>query len=143
MAALQPLPAPAPRHLLLVEDEPDVGDLVQRLIERLAKYWRVTQVRSFAEFLQAIAARRPDVVLLDLNLPDLQGTLTLKRALNAVPDTAIVVITGDETLRDEALADGAIGFVGKSALTSHPDGVVATIDKAYERQKRWQEATGP
>jgi two-component system, NarL family, sensor histidine kinase FusK len=132
------------RNLLLVEDEPLVGDAVQRLIEKTAPQWAVTQARSFAELLLAIQRQRPDLLLLDLNLPDMQGTVTLMSALTAVPNTAIVVITGDETetQRANCLAVGAIGFIGKSALTSHPEGVAATLETAYLKQKKWQELLG-
>lgn len=65
--------------------------------------------------LQAVSASRPDLVVLDLRMPVMDGFATLAR-LRADPQTAdipVVVATAAEDQRSRMLADGAVGFVTK------------------------------
>ena len=64
---------------------------------------------SLAEALVALAARLPDLVLLDLGLPDSSGTETFERLQAAAPDTPTIVLTGmqDPRAGDRCIALGA------------------------------------
>ena len=58
-------------HILTVEDEPDLIDLIRELL--LEDGYEVSAARTGWEALDLIARRRPDLILLDLMLPDLDG----------------------------------------------------------------------
>jgi DNA-binding NarL/FixJ family response regulator len=67
-----------------------------------------------------IERRRPEVVLLDLLMPDVTGTEHIEQVRATWPDVKVVVLSGseDRTLIDAALRAGASAFVVKSVATS-------------------------
>jgi CheY-like chemotaxis protein len=80
-------------HILVVDDEPEIVKMVGRLLE--GRGHRVTTARDGEEALEAIQRERPDLLLIDLNLPKLDGFEVTKR-LRADPPTAklpIVMMT--------------------------------------------------
>jgi DNA-binding response OmpR family regulator len=80
----------APARILLVEDESDVARLVKHTLERNGDA-QVEIVGSGAEAISRVAAAVPDLVILDLNLPGLDGT-EVCRVLRARPASATVPI---------------------------------------------------
>jgi DNA-binding response OmpR family regulator len=78
-------------RILLVEDDEDIGaELVQALTSH---GHRACLARSGGEALSAVTAERPDLVLLDLGLPDIDGVALCRRLRVAAPDSVIVVLT--------------------------------------------------
>jgi CheY-like chemotaxis protein len=71
-------------HVLVVDDEPEIVKLVTRILA--GRGHTITTARDGQEALDAIAADRPDVVVIDLNLPKLDG-LEVTRRLKADPAT--------------------------------------------------------
>jgi phosphate regulon transcriptional regulator PhoB len=102
-------------RVLIVEDEPDIRDLLVFHLER--EGYQVTQCRSGAEALRLARATPPDLVLLDLMLPEMDG-LEVCRRLRQDPATMalpIVMLTarGDEVDRVLGLELGADDYVVK------------------------------
>jgi CheY-like chemotaxis protein len=107
--------------ILLAEDEPDV-QLIARLSLKKAGFTVVTAGNGL-EALERVAAERPDVILLDWMMPDMDGYETCRR-LKADPATAdipVIFLTArvQEAEVARALALGAAGCIGKpfDALT--------------------------
>jgi phosphate regulon transcriptional regulator PhoB len=103
------------QRVLIVEDEPDIRDLLVFHLER--EGYQVTACRSGAEALRVARAGPPDLVLLDLMLPELDG-LEVCRRLRQDPATQglpIVMLTarGDEVDRVLGLELGADDYVVK------------------------------
>jgi CheY-like chemotaxis protein len=101
--------------LLLAEDEPDV-QLIARLSLKKAGFTVVT-VGNGLEVLQRVAEERPDAILLDWMMPDMDGFETCRR-LKADPLTvAIPVIFLTARVQEaevaRAMALGAVGCIGK------------------------------
>ena len=101
--------------VLLAEDEPDV-QLIARLSLKKAGLTVVT-VGSGVEVLERVAEERPDAILLDWMMPDMDGYETCRR-LKADPATAaipVVFLTArvQEAEIAKALALGAAGCIGK------------------------------
>jgi CheY-like chemotaxis protein len=107
--------------LLLAEDEPDV-QLIARLSLKKAGF-QVTTVNNGLEALERVAVDRPDVILLDWMMPDMDGFETCKRLKGdpATRDIPVVFLTAkvQESEVAKALALGASGCIGKpfDALT--------------------------
>jgi DNA-binding NarL/FixJ family response regulator len=81
------------------------------------------------EAIELIEARRPDVVLMDLSMPDLDGISATREALARVADTNIVILTSfsDRDRIVEAIDAGAVGYLLKDA---EPDELVRGIRAA-------------
>lgn len=104
------------RHILHVEDEPDIRDLAALVLDE-AGHYTVTSCATGAEALTAVQASPPDLVLLDAVLPDMDGLTLLRRfrALNGLAALPAVFVTA-KTDADELAslrASGAIGIVTK------------------------------
>ena len=99
-------------HILVVEDEPETRRMLGRDLS--AHGYGVTEVGSAAEALRAWESRRPDLVLLDLGLPDLDGTVVVQRVRRDAT-TPILVVSARDRERDKvaALELGADDFVTK------------------------------
>ena len=101
--------------VLLAEDEPDV-QLIARLSLKKAGFTVVT-VGSGVEVLDRVAEERPDVILLDWMMPDMDGYETCKRLKADSATAAIPVIFLTARVQEaevaRAMALGAVGCIGK------------------------------
>ncbi len=104
------------RHILLVEDNQDNADLVIRILQPAG--FEVQHITRGLEAAQAARMRRPDLILLDFNLPDIDGRnliLTLKRQLGGVNAPPIIAVTARTGQIEEKVAErfGCDAFVRK------------------------------
>jgi DNA-binding NarL/FixJ family response regulator len=78
---------------------------------------------------QAVLDHRPQVVLMDLSMPEMDGTTATRHVLDAAPDTRVVVLTSfsDAEQVTRALSAGAVGYLLKDA---EPDVLVRAIRDA-------------
>ncbi|MEZ0347228.1 MAG: response regulator transcription factor [Thermus sp.] len=101
-------------RILLVEDDPQVGELVKRFLEKegLSVVW----ARAGREALrEAFEGEKPDLVVLDRGLPDMEGLEVLKALRDLDPFLPVLLLTGraDEDSRVEGLLEGADDYLGK------------------------------
>jgi CheY-like chemotaxis protein len=91
-----------PTRLLVVDDDPQVIDMVRQLLEESA--YQVEAAADGQEAMEAIARQRPDAILLDLMMPRLDGFGVIEQ-LRQNPDyrtIPVVVLTAKTLTRDEA-----------------------------------------
>jgi DNA-binding response OmpR family regulator len=129
-------------RVLIVEDEPDIRDLLGFHLER--EGYLVSTARTGADALRQIATSPPDLVLLDLMLPEVDG-LEVCRRLRREPRTTslpIVMLTakGEETDRVLGLEMGADDYVVKPFS---PKEVVARVRAVLRRVGAAALGTGP
>jgi len=94
LSALDELPGPI-HTLLLIDDEPDALHLFRRMLASAERGYRVIRATSAARGLQLLSSQRPDVVLLDLIMPDMDGFAFLQ-AKNADPslrDIPVILVS--------------------------------------------------
>jgi DNA-binding response OmpR family regulator len=122
-------------HVLVIEDSPDIADLVRHFLERAGH--TITLIGSGSEGLRRARADRPDLVILDLMLPGLDG-LHVCQALRAEPATSsvpIIMLTarGEETDRIRGLELGADDYVTKPFSPKELVARVAALLRRVER----------
>ena len=103
--------------VLLIDDHDLIRQGLSRAFERDADFEVIGQAGTLAEGERMAAARRPDVVVIDVRLPDGSGLDAVKRLRHARDEVGLVVLTmyaGDEQLF-AALEAGASAFVPKDA----------------------------
>ena len=130
--------------VLLIEDNP--GDrrlVVEYLRERYGNDCAVLEAGTLAAGLDRLRSGEPDVVLLDLGLPDSVGLATFFAVSNASPSTPIVILTGDddEDTATQALHQGAEDYLAKR----HADSValIRAMRHAVHRRRAAVPAPAP
>lgn len=111
----------APLRVLVVDDHAIVREGVAQLVQRVRPGASVSLAGGLADAERLLAAQ-PDcsLIVLDLHLPGLHHPLDALRRLRArLPLVAVLVVSADEDagLAQQALREGAAGFVAKSART--------------------------
>lgn len=106
-------------RILLIDDHALFRSGVHALLQRQSDFEVVGEASDGLEGLKRAKQFRPDVILLDLNMPGLSGLETLKLLVQDVPETAVVMLTVSEDLDELSLAlrDGACGYLLKSIET--------------------------
>ena len=102
--------------VLVVEDNQAMRSLIKSIIADLAE--DVSECGDGAEALSAYAACRPDWVLMDIRMKELDGVSATRQIKAAFPDAQIVIVTDydDPKLREAARSAGAREYVLKENL---------------------------
>ncbi len=120
----------SPIRLLMIDDHPVVRKGIRSLISNYDEVQVVGEANSAAEGLQMLADLQPDVVLLDIRLPDQLGLDLLPQIKKADPSIKVLVLTSfdDEEYVTQALKAGAEGYILKN---STDDSLIHSIQAAY------------
>ncbi len=115
--------------MLVVEDDPSMVRAIQAMLG--PDHYAVTSVGTGAEALAYLEHGAPDLILLDLNLPDMHGFQVLDAMKARNPRPAVVVITGESSVETavEAMRRDALDFIPKPF---RPARVLKTIHQALE-----------
>ena len=116
------------RHALVVDDEADAAEMMAALIAQ--ERFSVAVAGSLAEARRQIALRTPDVVLLDIKLPDGSG-IELIEELRACSNSEVVLITGSGSVQTsvQALRLGASDYLTKPLSAAQLSSVLARLKK--------------
>ena len=114
------------RRVLIVDDEPLILEV---LAEHFKNEFDVETAPNGADALGAILRQRPDVVLLDINMPRMNGVEVLKDIKQIDESITVIMVTANEqvSLAAEALKSGAFGYVPKPFDFRYLDHLLATI----------------
>ncbi|MFB7950214.1 response regulator [Kitasatospora phosalacinea] len=110
---------PAPVRLLIVDDHPIVRDGLRGAFADSPEFEVVGEACNGAEALDRVAALRPDLVLMDLRMPVMDGVTAIRRLGETAPEVRVLVLTTFDTDNDvlPAIEAGATGYLLKDALT--------------------------
>jgi CheY-like chemotaxis protein len=121
----------ATRRILIVEDEADVRKTLTDILRamRYAEPLEIEGVPDGREGLDAVVRQRPDVVLLDLQMPRMDGLALLKQIREIEPRLPVIVIsaTQENKISSEALRHGAVAYLPKPFDPRHVEMLVATF----------------
>ncbi|MBE7500106.1 MAG: response regulator transcription factor [Verrucomicrobiales bacterium] len=104
-----------PITISLVEDNDQLRGTLSRLLARVEDFQFLTAYPNAEDALAGLPQERPDVVLMDINLPGLNGVECVRRLKPLAPDTQIIMLTVYEDTDNifNALAAGATGYLLK------------------------------
>jgi CheY-like chemotaxis protein len=103
--------------ILIAEDNAEVRRMIRQLIEDIDP--DIVECSDGGEAIAAYEVRRPDFVLLDINMQPLNGLTAAKEIISRHAEAKIIIVSRhqDARTRDKAFAIGVSAFVGKDDLT--------------------------
>jgi len=101
------------KKILIVDDEVDIVELLEDFL--LAKGYETEKAYRQSQALVKIRDFQPDIILLDIKLPDGDGVDFLKVIKSQMPQVEVIMITGlaDKEIALEALKNGAADYICK------------------------------
>ncbi|MFN2556916.1 MAG: response regulator transcription factor [Nitriliruptorales bacterium] len=119
-------------RVVLADDTEDLRTILRRLLEHDGRFEVVGEAEDGHEAVEVAADHQPDVIVLDLSMPVLDGRAALPRIRSAAPDTRIVVLSGFGSLdADDARELGADACIAKGAGI---DEIISTVARIANRE---------
>lgn len=105
-----------PLRVVVADDDPDARFLIRRALERSGRFSVVAEVGDGAEATAVAGAQHPDLVILDLRMPKVDGIAALPHIRAAAPDAVVIVVSAlpRERVATRAVDAGAHAVIGKS-----------------------------
>jgi two-component system response regulator DegU len=105
-------------RLMLVDDHQMLRQGLRRSLEEEG-FYVVGEASDGDEAVRLVPAAKPDVILMDVSMPDMDGVEATRRILQADPDKRVVMLTmhADKDLIDAAIKAGAVGYLTKDCST--------------------------
>ena len=125
------------RKVLIIDDDRAVVTTTGGWLERHG--YVVLAASTAAAGLSALSREEPDVVLIDLGLPDADGLGTLAEIHSRQPQTAVIIVTAQDSLNNaiESIKRGAFHFISKPYV---PEELLSLIARAAEKRELEREA---
>ena len=101
------------KKILIVDDDEDIVCIITKMLD--GRGWTIIPAFSGEEALKVIAAQKPDVALLDVMMPEMNGLEVLKEARKMDPTVRIIMITafGDVETYLDSMELGAFEYINK------------------------------
>lgn len=124
-------------RVYVIEDHPLMRDTIAKLVDAQEGFEVVGRAASGAEALHGVPATDPDLILVDLSMPDLSGDRLIAKLLQDRPALLALMVSGHEEslYADAAIRAGAKGYVMKD----DPDEIVQAM-RAVARGETYRRA---
>jgi len=118
--------------ILIVDDAPDTLDIIQKLLN--FEGYEVITAPTGEEGVKRTEEEKPDVVLMDINLPGIDGTEALRRIRKFNPFQCVVMLTAFATVDNaiQALKEGATDFIKKPFENEH---LIHIVNQCLEKYR--------
>lgn len=128
-------------RVLIVDDIGDTRESIRRLLEFEADIEVIGEAGSGSEGLRLAENLHPDIVLMDINMPDMDGIRATELLSLRVPDSAVIIMSvqGEQAYLRRAMMAGAREYIVKPFTG---DELASIIVKVYEIENRQREALG-
>ncbi len=125
-------PAPRPIRVLIADDHAILRDGIRSLLERQPDFVVVGEAGNGSEALTQAQALAPDILLMDLAMPEMDGLEATRRLRQLLPDIKVLILTQHDNREyiAPALQAGAVGYVLKRSGSRE---VVNAIRQVYEQ----------
>jgi len=114
------------KRILVVDDQESMRDMLADLLDMMG--YEPCTVESGTKALEQLIASEVDLVITDLNMPEMDGLELMKRIKARIPSMPVIVITGYGTFNTErqVLSDGADGYIPKPCTINRVQETVST-----------------
>lgn len=121
--------SPPPTRVLIVDDHPMVAEGIRAILETYDDIFVVGTLANGREAIDQVEALDPDVILLDLNMPQVNGLAATEMILERRPDTRILILSMHDAPEyiSTALSHGAMGYVLKDVPTEEVKTAIDTV----------------
>ena len=101
---------------LIVDDNAEAREAINDILSMEADFRVVGAVRGGEEALEFLAVERPDIILMDVNMPGMNGFEATKAIRRRYPDSVIIMLSVSDNVQDffEAIKQGAQGYLVKN-----------------------------
>jgi CheY-like chemotaxis protein len=123
-------------RVLLVDDLPEVVRYCSSVLE--ADYEIIGSASNGKEAIHAVTATEPDVIVLDISMPELDGIEVARRLRSAGCRAAIVFLSADDALSEEAIEAGGSAYVSKRMIDSDLRAAIAEALAGRHYVALWQ-----
>jgi len=123
--------------ILVIDDEQDVVNLFVDILKK--KNYQVEGVLSGKAALDVIDKNKPDIILLDIKMPDMDGIQTLEEIKKKDPAIEVVMLTAygyNEKLINESMEKGASGYISKNLPLQQIINNFGTLLKSMSLKKK-------
>jgi DNA-binding NarL/FixJ family response regulator len=116
-------------RILVVDDNPSVRHYLRALLEQRSTWQVCAEARTGKEALQRVVKNRPDMILLDFQMPDLNGIDVARQISSLFPEIPILMVTIhlSKQLAEEARRVGIRGACAKTDVGSIVEAVDALL----------------
>lgn len=120
-----------PATALLIDDEPHIRKFVALILKKLGEF-RIYEAANGQEGVELYRTHRPELVLLDVNMPGMTGLETLRQLRELNPDVVAVMLTSlaNRQTVDEAIELGAAHYIRKDSTKEE---IAAALAETIER----------
>jgi len=114
-------------RLLVVDDEADICDFVRNFFKE--RDFEVLVAHNGKEALDVVGSQKPEIVILDMMMPVMDGMQTLKTLVKSGSVAKVIMVTAveDEEKIEEAKNCGAVDYITKPLLLEQLERVVLTV----------------
>ncbi len=118
-----------PINVVIVDDHPMVAEGIQSILESYDDICVVACLTNGREIVEQAENLQPDVILMDLNMPEINGLTATEMILERSPDTRILVLSMHDSPEyiSTALRHGAMGYVLKDVPTDEIKTAIETV----------------
>jgi DNA-binding NarL/FixJ family response regulator len=116
-------------RVLIADDQPVVRDGLAMLLDLIDDVEIVATAADGIEAVERACSERPDIVLMDLRMPRLEGAEATRQILAALPETRVLVLTtyADDEFLFPALQAGARGYLTKDATAGEIEDAIRAL----------------
>jgi len=128
------VPTRAPIRVLIADDEAPARSRMRRLLDDLNEYEVIGEAANGSEALQRCVAEAPDIILLDIRMPDMDGIETARHLARLEQSPAIIFTTAFDHYAIEAFDAHAIGYLLKPVRREKLERALGFATRLAQRQ---------
>jgi DNA-binding NtrC family response regulator len=123
--------SPMSKRILIVDDEPLVAELLTEMLTQADRGYSMQTALTASDALVALSRQRPDVILLDINMPGVNGLEALRLIKHLDAEIPVLMVTAaHHSAAAEALEHGALAYIPKPFNIHYINHLVASALEA-------------